>query len=429
MGTAFLSLVLFLVCLSSLKSPWIGVASYYFLALLGPQYIWWWVFEGIRVSFFVAFFTLSGLALNIFLGKLDLSFLKTKQIFWMSSLWFFVVLSYFCGPYISIANEVPGLNPQTLFPIANKTFIFFFCGALIIDGFKKIKWFSFVFLITGICLICWANLQYFNANWIQFNAGRLMGPKSLLGGTIYNDENNFAMIFVTSLPFIFYFGLWAKNTIVRYSLWAFIPFGIHAVFLTGSRGGLLGIGVITLLGTLRSNKKVYAILLLLILFCFYQWQAGDVMKDRSETISDYQGESSAEDRLNAWMGGLNMIASHPITGVGISSFHVALPDFIESRPMVAHNTLIQFSAESGLGAGLSYCFLIFISFFNFLHISKWCQENDKHQFINLVDNLNHASAISFAGLIVCSCFLSLNYFEIFFFLIIINNSLRVLCAE
>ncbi len=56
--------------------------------------------------------------------------------------------------------------------------------------------------------------------------------------------------------------------------------------------------------------------------------------------------------LTAWEGGLRMVMSHPLTGVGLSSFITALPDYIESRHMVAHNTLVQFAAESGVGAGL-----------------------------------------------------------------------------
>jgi O-antigen ligase len=153
------------------------------------------------------------------------------------------------------------------------------------------------------------------------------------------------------------------------------------------------------------------------------------MKNRSEIITEYEGESSAEDRLNAWQGGFRMIAAHPVVGVGVGSYHVALPHYIESRPMVAHNTFIQFSAESGVFAGMAYLALVSMVFLNYFRIASWCRKNPDHEHNNLVLNINNACTLSFAGLIVCSSFLSLNYFEVFFFLMLLSNSLHLLCVN
>ena len=116
-----------------------------------------------------------------------------------------------------------------------------------------------------------------------------------------------------------------------------------------------------------------------------------------------------------------MIKDHPLSGVGLGSFVTALPSYIDSKPREAHNTFIQFAAESGVGAGL--CYLAIIG--TFLKNSRYIYRTFKQQpsddsFYQL---LNAASSISFLGLVVCSLFLSLNRYEIFFYLVIINNSL------
>jgi O-antigen ligase len=149
------------------------------------------------------------------------------------------------------------------------------------------------------------------------------------------------------------------------------------------------------------------------------------MKERTDTISDYKSETSAEMRLTAWEGGLKMIESHPLLGVGLGSFITALPDFIETSPRVAHNTFMQFAAESGVAAGICYLVIIFLFFRNSKKISSWCRENGGIRISTSINRYNDACTSSFAGLTMCSLFLSLNTYEIFYFLLIISNTLLV----
>jgi O-antigen ligase len=368
-------------------------------------------------------FTLSGTALNIISKGLDKSLLTTKQNLFLVILWIFVVVSYFWGSDASISNDF-GLSAERLLSLTNNMFIFYFCGCLVIKNIKQIRYLAGVFVISTIYLIYWGNFQYFTGNWSSFNWGRLFGPVSITGGSIYGDENAFAMLFVTGLPFIYYLGFELKRNWLRYLLWAFIPFGFHAIFLTGSRGGLLGLCTVILLVFLKSNRKLLALPAVLLCLFFYQWQAGATMKERGATISDTE-ESSVNARLTAWKGGGRMIESHPLTGVGLGSFATVLPRFIESKPRVAHNTLIQFAAESGIGAGIAYLLAVVWFFVCSQRISRRCHAIEDNDTRNILKVINDASCVSFTGLTVCSLFLSLNVYEVFLYLILINNSLYV----
>jgi len=417
------------VCLSSLKKPWVGIISYYLFALLGPQYIWWWQFEGLRASLLVASFTLAGIFLNILKGNYDSSFIKTRTNLWLLLLWLFLTISYYFGPYDAV--NIPGcLSPSILFSNTCKMFLFYFCATLEINDTKKARYFFWAYVITTIYLIYWANMQYLTGNWDQFNIGRLMGPRGIDSSSIYEDENLFSMIFVTGVPFIYFAGYEISRKWLRYALWAIIPLGWHAVFLTGSRGGLLGLGVTTLITLLLSKRKMMAVPLLLLIFGFYQWQAGSTMKDRSQLITEYQGDSSAEQRLVAWQGGMRMLFAYPLTGVGLGQFKPALPKFNDKGvELVAHNTLVQYAAESGIGAGLCFLMIAFSFYKNTRLVRSHLNMLEANEKNKMLGNYNDVSAISFSGFIICSLFLSLNTFEIYYYLLIINNCLVTLCLR
>ena len=423
-----LAILIFVTGFSSLARPWIGITAYYLLALMVPQNIWWWGFEGLRVSLLVAGFTLAGIVFSLFQKKFNTNFLTTRLNLWILLLWVFVTISYFLGPYVS-SFHAEGIPPDMLFSMSNKMFLFYFCSTLAIDSSKKLRYLIIIYAFATVYLIYWANMQYFTANWDQFNMGRLMGPKSVSEGSIYEDENLFAMLFVTGLPFIYYIGFEISRKWLRYALWVIIPLGWHAVFLTGSRGGLLGLLAIITLTVLKSSRKMLAMPLVLLFIVFYQLQAGSTMKERSELIAGYEEDGSAQQRVIAWRGGAGMVWSHPLTGVGLGSFITALPRFADTSPRVAHNTFVQYVAESGIGAGFSFLMITAVFYKNSKVVKLWCRDHDGHDESKTLGNFNDASFISFAGFIVSSLFLVLNTFEVFFYLLIINNTLMVYCTR
>lgn len=409
----------------ALARPWVGICSYYLLAILGPQYIWWWNFDGLRPSLVAAVCTVLGILISATQGKYDCSVLLRREKLWMLMLWATIVVSYYCGPFVDMFQST-GLSPQSVFYFTNVAFVFYYFAVLEINTLNKVSFLFIIFVISTVYLVYWANSQYFSKNWAQFSMGRLRGPAAIDGGSIYGDENAFAMLFVTGLPFVYYWGSGLKLQWQKWLVWAWIPFGWHAVFLTGSRGGLVGLGVGVLATVLLSQRKIFALILIPCFVFFYQWQAGDIMGKRSKTIVEYEGEGSAEQRIAAWTGGLRMILDHPITGVGLGSFITALPYYHKTSPRVAHNTLIQFTAESGVGAGVAYVLIIFTFFRNARMIRR------RYGVIENCDDeriwrYNDACVVSFSGLLVCSMFLSLNTYEIFFVLLIIGGALKRIC--
>jgi putative inorganic carbon (HCO3(-)) transporter len=420
-GKIILYILLAGTSITSLFKPWIGVVASYLIILLGPQAIWFWVFEGLRSIFFITVSTVIGVIMAILQGRLDLAPLKERRNLFVAGLWLFICLSYFFGPFVDV-SENRFYSPGDVFSICNKIFFFYFIAVICINSENSLKILSLAIVVAVIYLTYWINDQYL----FQGRFGRIGGPEDMYHMGLYRDENMFAMLFVTGLPFLYYLGLYMKKLVYRIGLWLIIPLGWHAIFLTGSRGGLIGLVVTIILIAFRSKRKALTILVIPIFIVAYQWQAGDLMKERANTIGEYEQESSAQTRFNAWGIAIKMMSDNPLFGVGLGSFGTAFRNYSTyEKPREAHNTFFQISAESGIFAGTMYLLIIASVVFGTWRRSKTLRSppKDDDQDIKFLFLLNEAVLISFIGLSVCALFLSLQLYEIFYFLCVLNSAL------
>ncbi len=413
MGKIFLFLLLIVNGFYSLINPWFGVTVGYFFNILGPQYIWWWHFQGLRPFYLIAVPTIVGFILSSFRGVLFFDIIKNKLVLFSIIYFFFVFLSYFFGPFVDVYNDWRFYDAYQVFISMIKVFCFYFIGLLCINDRRKLKIFAFVLPLSAFYLTYWANMQYLSGKFFV----RLGGPIDIAGGGIYRDENTFAMLFVVAIPFFFYLGWYFRRFLLRWSSWLIIPFSWHAIFLTASRGGLVGAALVSLVSAFRSPKKIIGVMLIPAFIVAYVWQGGSILKGRAKTIQTYKEESSARTRLEAWDAGFRMIMAHPFTGVGVASFGQAFPYFSDKKPRVAHNTFVQITAESGIFAGISYILFMFYCVWG-LYKSR-----DKFEVGSFEYYLCDAVLVSLCGFLVCSLFLTLNGFEIQFYLAILANSL------
>ena len=392
----------------SLFRPWVGVVAMYLFALLVPQAIWWWVFQDLRPVFYISITTILGFLLALLSGKISFRSLSNKRLVCILVLWLTFIVSYFFGDYVHVSSPFRFSDPDQVFSTVNKIFILFFLCCLCIDTKKKLQYLVMMFVIATLFLIYWSNDQYF----VQGQFGRIGGPAPLGGASIYQDENNFAMLFVTGLPLLYYAGFYCKKYFFNYLFWLAIPLGWHAIFLAGSRGGLVGLIVTLIVIVARTKQKIFAVLGVIFFIFFFAWQAGDVMRGRTQTITTFEEDESAMGRIYSWQAAVKMAIDHPFTGVGFASFGPAYPYYSDARPREAHNTFFQILAESGVLSGIMYLFAILLSYKSLLKTRKRGSElKDKFHYL-----LNEALTASFSGLVVCSLFLSLQYFEIFYYI-------------
>ena len=151
---------------------------------------------------------------------------------------------------------------------------------------------------------------------------------------IFNDPNDLALAFVIALPMLAYALSEAKRLFGRVIWTIAIGINLYGLFLTNSRGGMLG--AIALLvayfygryGMVRSLLAATAGALALSLF-----------PSRLSTLD--ASESSAAGRVDAWYEGIRMLLTNPLLGVGKGNF-------TDHHNLTAHNSIVLVFAELGL---------------------------------------------------------------------------------
>jgi putative inorganic carbon (HCO3(-)) transporter len=155
----------------------------------------------------------------------------------------------------------------------------------------------------------------------------------LRGVGFLNDPNDFAQILLVALPLLWIF--WQRQRVVYNSLLVLVPACVllWAIYLTHSRGALMGLAVLTLMAAReRLGATTSAVL-----------TGGLVFAMLALDFTGGRGISASEgaDRLEAWASGLEMFKSAPIFGVGFSNF-------ADLNGITAHNSFVLCLAELGL---------------------------------------------------------------------------------
>ena len=411
--------------IAGLFYPWIGVLYGYMDAILEPQDIWFWAFHGMRAEFWVLFPTCVGAVVWMLRGKCSFKILQARRNTYLFLLWILLILSYFLGPFTHVGGPYRFDNATTMLWRVNKMMLFYFVACLCIDTERKTKFLYFVVFGSIAYLAFWANHQY----WTGHYFGRLTGPESPTGYGLYTDQNAFAMLFVVAQPFFWHFGALVKNKWGKWLSWGFMLLSWNAIFLTGSRGGFLGLAVVLLLLVARSQKKFIGLLLLPLFSFAVIYHGGSVFKRRILTINHYQQNASAEERLEAWRAALRMAEAHPVFGVGLASFGPAFPHFSTEHPRETHDTVLQITAESGVPAGMTYVAIAAMLIFALWKNGARLKQDIKEESSKVLLAINEATLIGFCGYLTCGIFLSLQYYEIYYCLNVLANSVIYLSSR
>ena len=234
----------------------------------------------------------------------------------------------------------------------------------------------------------------------------------------YNDENKFAMLFVTGMPFLLFGIFYFKSLIIRGIFGLGLLFLWHSIILTGSRGALVAVAAATLVSYLLIKSRVFGILLVCGLVAAVIYQGGQLLTRTTETVESTktQTETAVDPRVQSWKTGLGLISKYPILGVGVQRFQEATRIFYPERnPYVAHNTFLNFAANTGLTNGIIYLLLYWLQFKRFRKIRR--SETDPSSTMSYVNN---STMVALTGFYVGSMFLDLIIYEPFYFLLLLG---------
>ena len=216
------------------------------------------------------------------------------------------------------------------------------------------------------------NILILSAGWLVYRCWDLRGTtgarfENINGGSV-GDSNDFAAALILLFPFVFQ-RAFDKNKVVSVGS-GILCFGIiMSIFITGSRGGLLGMAVLFFLLYLNykdHRKKIILALIVLALAVTPFINEYHISRLKSLVAARHEEtrESSAESRVIFWKYSFELFKEHPIFGVGLRNFGYYSGPHIEGkkageRGHVAHSTWFEILAEGGGLLFVPFVYLLF----------------------------------------------------------------------
>ena len=193
--------------------------------------------------------------------------------------------------------------------------------------------------------------------------GRLEG---ILDGQ-YSDPNDLALAIITSIPLCLALLFVSRNRLWKVLWSVFILVMLYAVFMTGSRGGFLGLLVAAAIFlwefAIRGRRRYLIGLAAIAGLVLLQFAGGMVVgriKGTFNVKEDTAGAyDSAQARQQLFWRSIEVTKEHPIFGVGPGNF-----DQVSGQWHTTHNSFTLMSSEGGVPALMLYGLILFYGFKN-----------------------------------------------------------------
>jgi putative inorganic carbon (hco3(-)) transporter len=255
----------------------------------------------------------------------------------------------------AISVGMVGLTLITLF----KTLIVFTIMYSAVRTFEQLHRLTWVYILLHVLLAI--------GGFALFVTGseRRMGD---LGGSFLGDENDSAMAILIMIPYMYFMLQTKPRKRARLVLMAGMALSSMAVLFSFSRGAFIGFSTMVLYMWFKGAKKMKAALGIIgVVALVFLIMPGTYWK-RIESVKGYATEGSAQGRLDAWKGGIQMMIDSPLFGCGIGNFSRAYGEHynkINARWTAAHSLYIEFIGQLGVPGVLfilSYILLTLMTF-------------------------------------------------------------------
>lgn len=239
--------------------------------------------------------------------------------------------------------------------------------------------------------------------------GNVFGPE----GSYIQDNNALALALVATVPLIWYILLSAQRKIFRYGAIALTALTLVAAIGSNSRGAMLG-GV-CMLGFLwlKSRHKVRTGFALLLLIPLVYAVAPESWFTRMDTIGNYQQDSSALGRINAWGFAQNVANTH-FMGGGFDCFTPRMFTVYAPDPRnhhAAHSIYFQVLGEHGYVGLVLFVLFMFFTWRTGSRIIKHCKGRED---LKWALDLAAMCQVSIIGYAVGGAFLTMAWYDLYY---------------
>jgi probable O-glycosylation ligase (exosortase A-associated) len=404
---AILTLIVLALLPACFFRPYVGLLTFTWLAYMRAQDLCWGFARTMRFSFFVSLALIVGFLVN---ERGKALFLRDLRC------WIIVALTALSA--VSISMSFTGFDQWvTNYYIEYVKVIFIaLITTTLLDTRNKLRWFCWTIALSlgfyGIKTGIFGVLTGGQARVMQ-------GPGGML-----EDNNDFALALVMSIPLMFYLGFSEGSARVRSFTYAGVALTMFTVVLTHSRGGFLSMAGVVGMMVWRSKRRMQGVAVAALVGLVGLAVVPQSFRDRLSTLEDPTKEASAASRIEAWGIALQVIAQRPWFGVGMRNFELAYAQMDISkqigaekgpRTIVVHNSYLQVWAEQGSIAFALYLLLLLSTFWMLGSVRREARRVGARPWILDYARMFEASLF---GFVIGSTFLNRATFDLMYHVIV-----------
>ena len=242
----------------------------------------------------------------------------------------------------------------------------------------------------------------------------LTGGESLVWGPpggFIEGNNEIALALIITIPLMNYLRIVATRTWIRAGLLSAMGLSAVAAIGTHSRGGFLALFAMGCVLWMRSKHKFAAGITVAMVAVAILAFMPDAWHQRMGTISNYEQDTSAMGRINAWGMTINL-ANDRLTGGGFESYTPEIFAKYAPNPTdlhVAHSIYFSALGEHGYVGLILFLLVWLLAFRTAGQIRKESLAREDTQWTFYLAGMCQVSLVGYA---VGGAFLSLAYFDL-----------------
>jgi probable O-glycosylation ligase (exosortase A-associated) len=390
------------------KRPHWGILMWTWIGIMSPHRLAWGFAQNLPIAMIVGLVTMIAILFSREPKKLPLY--PVVVVLFLFDVWL----------VISSAFAIFPADAWPLFEKVAKVQLFIFLTMLMMQTRDRIE---------GLVWVSALSLGFFGVKGglytLTGGAGYVLGPpRSYIAG---NTEIALAM--TMTVPLLYYLVTQTQHRWIRWSLWAAMGLTAVAVLGSFSRGGMLAIAGMAGFFWLKSRHKFVLAIAGIALIPVVLGTLPERWFDKMATIRNYEADTSAMGRINAWGFAINLAKARPLTGGGFGVFDKEM--FLRYAPNPAdfhdaHSIWFEVLGEQGfVGLGL-YLLMWLLAWRTAGATISACKKHDRLRWA--VDLLRMVQ-VSLVGYFIGGTFLGLAYWDFPFVLVALIVLTKAVTAE
>ena len=371
-----------------LKRPWIGILVWSWLGYMNPHRLAWGFSTTMPFALIVALATFAAIAMSR--EKKEILWTRETKLLLIFTAWMFL-------------STLFSMYPELAWPQWDKVWrimLMTFVTVMVITERERLHW-----MVVVIAL----SLAFYGVKGGIFvltggSGNNVRGPN----GSFIADRNSIGLALLMTVPLLWYVRMQAKQMWQRMGLLATGGLTLIAIIGTNSRGALVGLAAMGLFFLMKARNRFSVLLAVIPVVLVIMFVMPQQWFDRMHTIETYEEDASAQGRLYAWANAIELANMNffgggfrAVTGYGGTDSHSN-----------------WFGALGELG-WIGLFMFVLLHIFTWLSARQVIRLGKPHESLRWAADLAAMVQVSLIGYMSAGSFLGLQYFDLFYHLVVI----------